>query len=191
MENQEINKIDTTNLLLNFFKKKQKYLYVVLILVILILISFFYLDHRKENLNLKASDNYNYAKILIDQEKLDKSKKILTSLIKDDSGFHSALALNLIIDQDLEKDQNKIVEFFEIVLKKRNLDNENKNLIRLKKAMYVSNYKSEQEILKILNPVINSNSIWKGNSINFLKQYYLSQGENEKAKQFEKALKNN
>ena len=175
MENQEINKIDTTNLLLNFFKKKQKYLYVVLILVILILISFFYLDHRKENLNLKASDNYNYAKILIDQEKLDKSKKILTSLIKDDSGFHSALALNLIIDQDLEKDQNKIVEFFEIVLKKRNLDNENKNLIRLKKAMYVSNYKSEQEILKILNPVINSNSIWKSNSINFLKQYYISQ----------------
>ena len=102
MENQEINKIDTTNLLLNFFKKKQKYLYVVLILVILILISFFYLDHRKENLNLKASDNYNYAKILIDQEKLDKSKKILTSLIKDDSGFHSALALNLIIDQKLK-----------------------------------------------------------------------------------------
>ena len=39
-------------------------------------------------------------------------------------------------------------------------------------------------LLQILNPIINSESIWKSHALYLLAEYYYSRDENQKAKQF-------
>ena len=58
------------------------------------------------------------------------------------------------------------------------------NLLRLKKAIFISENSKEEEILELLNPIINSNSVWKLQSAKFLGDYYFSIKQLKKAKEF-------
>ena len=58
------------------------------------------------------------------------------------------------------------------------------NLIKLKKAIYISDIKKEQEITKLLSTIINSNSVWKQHALKFLGDFYSSNQQIEKAKQY-------
>ena len=46
------------------------------------------------------------------------------------------------------------------------------------------NLKNEQDILKLLNPIIKSNSVWKNQVLKFLGDFYYSISQLEKAKQY-------
>ena len=70
------------------------------------------------------------------------------------------------------------------MIDKTNLENEIKNLIIYKKALYNSDFASENELLKILNPIINSESIWKSHALYLLAEYFYSKDEKQKAKEF-------
>ena len=94
------------------------------------------------------------------------------------------MSLYLIIDNDLEKDNNKILNYFDDILSIRSLAKEDKNLIGLKKGIFISNFGNEQDILNVLNPIINSNSVWKIQATKFLGDYYFSLNENNKANQY-------
>ena len=59
-----------------------------------------------------------------------------------------------------------------------------KNLIIYKKALFNSDFVSENELLKILNPVINSESIWKSHALYLLAEFFYSKDEKQKAKEF-------
>ena len=48
--------------------------------------------------------------------------------------------------------------------------------------------KNEIEILDIINPVINSKSVWREPSIKFMREYYISKGQIERSKEFSKML---
>ena len=63
-------------------------------------------------------------------------------------------------------------------------NNEIKNLIIFKKALFNSDCVSENELLKILNPVINSESIWKSHSLYLLAEFFYSKNEKQKSKEF-------
>ena len=54
----------------------------------------------------------------------------------------------------------KIINYFDEIINSNSFKEEDLNLLRLKKAIYISDF-YEQEILKLLNPIINSNSVWK------------------------------
>ena len=43
----------------------------------------------------------------------------------------------------------------------------------------------ENELLNSLNPIIQSNSLWKDTVSDYIKKYYLARGEFNKAKDFE------
>jgi len=43
---------------------------------------------------------------------------------------------------------------------------------------------SENELLQILNPIINSESIWKSHSLYLVAEYFYAKGEKQKAKEF-------
>ena len=75
-------------------------------------------------------------------------------------------------------------ELFDVVINKTSLNNEIKNLIIYKKALYNSEFASENDLLKILNPIINSDSIWKSHSLYLLGEYFFSKKEKQKAKEF-------
>ena len=51
-------------------------------------------------------------------------------------------------------------------------------------ALFNSNFASENELLKILNPLINSESIWKSHALYLVAEYFYTKGESQKAKEF-------
>ena len=69
-------------------------------------------------------------------------------------------------------------------MKKQSLDNEIKNLIIYKKALFNSDFVSENDLLQILNPIINSESIWKSHALYLLAEFFYSKNEKQKAKEF-------
>ena len=80
--------------------------------------------------------------------------------------------------------QNEINSLFDVLINETNIDEEIKNLIIYKKALFNSDFSTENDLLQILNPIINSESIWKSHTLYLVAEYFYSKGENEKAKEF-------
>ena len=59
-----------------------------------------------------------------------------------------------------------------------------KNLIIYKKALFNADKAKENDLLKILNPIINSQSVWKSHALHLIAEYFYSQNQKEKAKEF-------
>ncbi len=175
---------ETTNKYLNYFKSNTKILILISISIFIILILFYWKNHYERQNAISVSDSYIKAKILISQNKESEAANELEAILNKKSNIYSPLALFLIIDKKLEKDENKIEEYFDIVLSINKINDEDLNLLKLKKTIYFSSKLNEEEILNLLNPVVNSNSIWKVQSLKFLGDYYFSKKEFNKAEQY-------
>ena len=89
-----------------------------------------------------------------------------------------------MIDENLIKDKNEINYLFDVLINKTSLDYEIKNLIIYKKALFNADTTNENELLNILNPIINSKSIWKSHGLYLLAEYFYSKNEKQKSKEF-------
>ena len=81
--------------------------------------------------------------------------------------------------------------YFDKIIDNSNLQKEDLNLIKFKKAVNISDLKNEQDILKLLNPIINSNSVWKNHVLKFLGDFYTSNNQSQKANQYYLLLSDN
>ena len=108
----------------------------------------------------------------------------MVNVVKSNDVTYSPLALYHLLDNNLLENNEEINILFDELIEKTNLDNEIKNLIIYKKALFNSDFVSENELLKILNPVINSESIWKSHSLYLLAEFFYSKNEKQKAKEF-------
>ena len=100
---------------------------------------------------------------------------------------YSTLALYYLIDNEIIKDNNVISELFDKIIS-INKDFELKNLIIFKKALYFSDKYSENQILEILNPVINSESVWKQHGLLLMGDFYFHKKQFNKSKEFFKKI---
>ena len=185
----EILQSNKKNFLLDKIKKNFKTIVFILSVLLSVLILFFYLDIQKKKANLLVSEKFNEAKILIQSKKSESGKKILIDIIKEQNKFYSPLSLYYIIENKLDTKEN-ILNFFKIIEKINKLDNDNKNLIKIKKALYVSNY-NDKDMIKILEEVGKSNSSWSNYAINLIVQYYNQKGQEEKSRKYLNLLNNN
>ena len=169
----------------NIYKKT-----IIILSFILVLIGgiFLWFDNIQKNKRLKVSENFIEAKILLAQEENLKSLDYLKSIILQKDKVYSPLSLFLIIDNNLEKNKEVIIQYFDELLSINALEDEDINLLRLKKAIYISNSSKEQNMLDLLNPIINSNSVWKFESLKFLGDYYFSLKQFKKAEQYYRIL---
>ena len=111
-------------------------------------------------------------------------------MIEDKDSTYSPLALYFILDNDLIDDPNEINDLFDLVINKVDLEKEIKNLIIYKKALYNADNVSENQLLEILNPLVNSQSVWKSHALYLLAEYFYSKNEKEKSKEFFKQILN-
>ena len=102
----------------------------------------------------------------------------MKEIIQDKNSTYSPLALYYLIDENLIKDKNEINYLFDVLINKTSLDYEIKNLIIYKKALFNADTTNENELLNILNPIINSKSIWKSHGLYLLAEYFYSKNEN-------------
>ena len=101
---------------------------------------------------------------------------------------YSPLALYYIIDNNLLDDKDEINNLFNKLINETKLQEEIKNLIIYKKGLFNSDFISENDLLQILNPIINSESIWRSHALQLLAEYFYSKNEKEKAKKIYKEI---
>ena len=65
-----------------------------------------------------------------------------------------------------------------------NLEKEIKNLVIYKKALFNSEFTTENDLIKILNPIINSESIWKSHALYLMAEFFFHKKEKLKSKEF-------
>ena len=168
----------------DFFTKNKKLLISVLVFFILILLSFYSYQIYQDKNKIDISDKYNSA--IIKHKNGDNSGIIsaMQEIVENKDPTYSPLALYYLIDNELINDKSKINRLFDILIKKTSLDNEIKNLIIYKKALYNADTINEGQILEILNPVINSKSVWKSHALYLIAEYFYSKDEKQKSKEF-------
>ena len=168
----------------DFFTKNKKLLISALVFLILILLSFYSYQIYQDKNKIDISDRYNSA--IIKHKNGDNSEIIsaMQEIVENKDPTYSPLALYYLIDNELINDKSKINSLFDILIKKTSLDNEIKNLIIYKKALYNADTINEGQILEILNPVINSKSVWKSHALYLLAEYFYSKDEKQKSKEF-------
>tara|TARA_B100000767_G_C19436142_1_gene398051 strand:+ start:83 stop:592 length:510 start_codon:yes stop_codon:yes gene_type:complete len=137
-------------------ENKKKIIFLILILLILIIsISFTKINNEKKNILI--SEKYIEAGLYLTSNNFEKSKNIYEEIIVSKNKSYSILSLNTILENNLETDKNKILNYFRII---EELDNskEQKDLVIFKKALFLIDESDVQEGKKLLNYLIDSNS---------------------------------
>ena len=168
----------------NFFINNKKKLIITVSIILVIIIGYLSYEESKERTKIKLANQYNLALINFNPKSTQKTIDIMINVIKSNDATYSPLALYYLLDNNLLEDSDEINVLFDELIKKKNFENEIRNLIIYKKALFNSDFVSENELLKILNPVINSESIWKSHALYLLAEYFYSKEEKQKAKQF-------
>lgn len=173
-----------------FMKKNIKKFIILSIFFIIILFSYFFYQDSKIKNEIELSENYTKASIQFNQKKTDEAKQLFENIINADHKFYSPMALYFIIDNNLESDPLKIINLFDKVLSINSIEEENLNLIKIKKAIFLFNLEDEKAIIKTLNPIINSKSTWRTMAIKLISDYFLSKNQDAKAKEYIQLLNN-
>ena len=184
---EEISIIDSNTRkekLKNFFIKNKKNLILFVFFTTLLLIFFFIFKELKKKNKIEISDLYNSSIIEYSENNKEKVLNNLIYIINKEDPTYSPLSLYFIIDNDLVLDKEKIKGLFEIVINDTPLDEEIKNLVIYKKALFYADEIDENSLLDILNPLIKSDSIWKSHALYILAEYFYDKGEKRKAKEF-------
>ena len=168
----------------NFFIQNQKKFIILIVLLVVSLIIFFSFKEYSKREKVNISNLYYSTIIEFNENSSKQSADILEGIVNKKDPTYSPLSLYFIIDNNLIKDQEKVNELFDEVINKTPLKNEIKNLIIYKKALYNSDSIKENQLLEILNPIINSNSVWKSHSLYLLAEYFYSKNEKKKSKEF-------
>ena len=168
----------------NFFINNKKSFITVILIIVIVFIGHFSFDEIKKRNKQKLANQYNSAIFNYENNKKDKVINELIYIINKKDTTYSPLALYFILDNDLIDKQNDINNLFDVLIDKTNLELEIKNLIIYKKALYNSDFVTENQLIEIINPVINSESIWKSHGLYLLAEYFYSKNEKIKAKEF-------
>ena len=178
-----VNENTRISLIKNFFKNNSKNIAISVIFIIAIVISFFAYDEIKKRKKEKIAVDYNRIIFNTDKYNQNDIKNEMIKIINEKVDTYSTLALYHLIDNNLIDDQNTISDLFDKVIS-INKDDELRNLIVFKKALYFSDKYTESKMLEILNPLINSESIWKQHAFLLMGDYYFHKKQYTKSKEF-------
>ncbi len=168
----------------NFFLNNKKNIIVFFSTIFFLIIIFFIYQEYKKNQKIKISELYNIAVTQNFTENKEKTTNKLIDIIYRKDSTYSPLSLYYIIDNNLIVDREKINQLFDILINKTPLETEIKNLIIYKKALYNSDDINENDLLDILNPLINSKSVWKSHALYLIAEYFYYKDEKQKSKEF-------
>jgi predicted negative regulator of RcsB-dependent stress response len=187
----DMQKINFTDKAIHFTRHNLKIFVSIFVSILILFLSFFFFKNLQEKNSIKIADQYTQASILVKQKKILESKLLLESIISENHQFYSPMALYLIIDNNIVSEKLKIISFFDKILNNNSIGKENLNLIKIKKAIYLIGLDNEKLIIETLNPIINSNSVWRNIAINLISEYFMSKNQIVKAKEYIQLLNKN
>ena len=185
--NEEISIIDSNTRnekIKNFFNNNKKPLIAILTLIILIVFSYFAYNEIQEKKNKNLADKYNSIIVNFNNSNKTNIKNELIEIIYEKNSTYSPLALYFIIDNNIKSSNEEINNFFNILINETITDKEIKNLIIYKKGLFNADFETENNLITILKPVINSDSVWKSHALYLIAEYFFDKNQKQKAKEF-------
>ena len=179
-----INKETRNEKIKNFFIKNKKKIIILISVIILTIFGYLIYEDFNKKSKIKLANRYNIAKVDFISGNKAMVANELVSIVHVKDRTYSPLALYFLIDNNIIDDRNKINELFDIVINETILEKEIKNLLIYKKALFNSDFESENNLLTILKPIINSNSIWKSHALYLMAEYFYFKNEKQKSKDF-------
>ena len=168
----------------NFLINNKKVIIAAIVFILILIIGYFGFAEYKEKKKLEISDQYNFLIAEYSEANKEKTKDGLIKIININDKTYSPLSLYFIIDNNIISDRSEINVLFDQIIDNTYSSKEIKNLIIYKKALFNSDNIEENELLEILKPIINSNSVWKSHALYLMAEYFYSKNENQKSKEF-------
>ena len=168
----------------NFFTRNKNKIISIVVVLIVILCIFFGYGEYSDRQKVKLSDKYNSITIQYNAQKKETAKKGLVEIINEKDATYSPLALYFIIDNNLSEQLDEINNYFDILINETSLEKEIKNLIIYKKALFNADQADEIQLLEILKPILNSESVWKSHSLYLIAEFFFSKNQKIKSKEF-------
>tara|TARA_B100001057_G_scaffold456853_1_gene504646 strand:+ start:889 stop:1398 length:510 start_codon:yes stop_codon:yes gene_type:complete len=151
------NKQELNNRLTNFYNRNKIKIYILVIILISIPILFSIIGIKNEKKNNLIAEQYVQATLNLSTKNNDKARLILEQIILSENEFYSTLALNTIIEKNLIVDSKKILKYFEY-LENSVSKNDQKDIIILKKALYLIETSDVKKGKNLLENLIENNS---------------------------------
>jgi hypothetical protein len=167
-----------------FYDNNKFIIYSTVAFFIIAFVSVAFYFNKVEKKKLELSNKYIKSIIYIDNNKKDKALINLKEIILENNPTYSALSLFLILNQNLIKNQNEVIGLFDHVLNNNDFENEIKNLVIFKKALFQSDFVNEKVLINALNPLLNTESLWKPHALLLVGDYFFSKQEYLKAREF-------
>ena len=168
----------------NFFVNNKNKIISTIVILVIILVGAYSFDSYKTNKKKKISNKFNSTTLSHSDNTKELTIQNLVEIINEQDPTYSPLSLYFIIDNKLISNQSEINSYFDILIEKTSLDEEIKNLVIYKKALFNADQAQESDLLNILNPLINSKSVWKSHALYLMAEYFYSKDQKQKSKEF-------
>ena len=168
----------------NFFVNNKNKIISTIVVLIIILVGAYSFDSYKTNKKKEISNKFNSTTLSHSDNTKELTIQNLVEIINEQDPTYSPLSLYFIIDNKLISNQSEINSYFDILIEKTSLDEEIKNLVIYKKALFNADQAQESDLLNILNPLINSKSVWKSHALYLMAEYFYSKSQKQKSKEF-------
>jgi len=168
----------------NFFINNKNKIISTIVVLIIVLVGAYSFDSYKTNKKKEISNKFNSTTLAYSENTKDLTVQKLIEIINEQDPTYSPLSLYFIIDNKLISNQSEINSYFDVLIEKTSLDKEIKNLVIYKKALFNADEAQENDLLNILNPLINSKSVWKSHALYLMAEYFYSRDQKQKSKEF-------
>ena len=168
----------------NFFVKNKSKIIAILLAIIIVLIAAYSFDKYKTNQKIEISNKFNSTTLMHSDKNKESTIKNLVEIINKKDPTYSPLSLYFILDKKLISDRVKINEYFDLLIENTPLDKEINNLVIYKKALFNADQAQESDLLNILNPLINSESVWRSHALYLMAEFFYSKDQKQKSKEF-------
>ena len=160
MDQDKEKNIEFIDKLKLFFVEQKIKIILIFSTFIIILIIFAVTMIFQERKNILISEKFIKANIFLSSENKGKSKELYEEIIKSKNKFYSILALNMILEKELENNEDKIIKYFNI-LQDLSIPSDQKDLLIFKKALYLIQISKTEEGRNLLRKLSNSDSYLK------------------------------
>ena len=167
-----------------FYESNKILIFSSIIVLAIILISFSVYFENKEKNKILLSENYVQAKIYLENKNKDEAISLLKKVIFANDPTYSTLSFFLILNQNLVTDHEELSTLFDHLLNNNKFEKEVINLLIYKKALFNSNFISESKLLGDIQPLLNTETLWKPHALLLMGDYFVAKKEYIKAKEF-------
>ena len=168
----------------NFFINNKNKIISTIVVLLIVLVGAYSFDSYKTNKKKEISNKFNSTTLAYSENTKDLTVQKLVEIINEQDPTYSPLSLYFIIDNKLISNQSEINSYLDVLIEKTSLDKEIKNLVIYKKALFNADEAQENDLLNILNPLINSKSVWKSHALYLMAEYFYSRDQKQKSKEF-------